>query len=109
MFPILPYLIWTGGIAAGAQVAGGVVRGAGELVRGRPGAALLEVVDGVVGPVRLACEQLGKLGSDALHAVVGHPEPELEPDPLPPVPPAVVRRRRRPRLAIVPVENGKAI
>src|SRR5271156_170340 len=71
MIPIIPILAWTGGIAAGAQVAGGVVRGVGQLVRGRPLAAAVEVVDGLVGPVRLACEGLSKLGQDAYTAVMG--------------------------------------
>jgi hypothetical protein len=109
MVPIVPYLLWTGGVAAGASVAGGFVRGVGELVRGRPGAALAEMFDGLGGPVRLACKEIGKLGSDAYHAVVGRGQPELdtEPEPLPEPPaPAVAQRRRRsrPRLSVVPAE-----
>jgi len=115
VFPILPFLAWTGGIAAGARVVSGVVRGAGELVRGRPRAALVAVFDGVTGPVRLACEQLGIFGKDAYYAVVGKEEPDPVSDPdLEPQPSAhAAARRRRARLRptvvpteIAPSENG---
>jgi len=64
MFPILPILAWTGGIAAGGQVAGGVERGAGHLIRDRPGCALLQVADGCVAPLKTACVSLSELGHD---------------------------------------------
>jgi hypothetical protein len=97
MIPILPFLAWTGGIAAGAQVVGGFVRGAGQLARGYPGRALVEVADGLASPVRMAIEQVGKLGGDVLDAVVGYSVPEL---PLPPdLQPSPRRRRRRDRSA----------
>ena len=86
MFPILPILAWTGGIAAGAQVAGGVVRGAGELVRGRPGSALLQVADGCVAPLKTACSCLSELGHDVYTAVLGPWKRELEPE--------IIRRHR---------------
>ena len=80
MFPIIPILAWTGGLAAGAQVAGGVVRGVGELVRGRPGAAVLEVAGGCVAPLKTACHEVSKLGHDVCQTVLGPwqraPEPE---------------------------------
>jgi len=80
MFPILPILAWTGGIAAGAQVAGGIVRGAGELVRGRPGSALLQVADGCVAPLKMACVSLSELGHDVYTAVLGPWKRDLEPE-----------------------------
>jgi hypothetical protein len=79
MFPIIPILAWAGGIAAGAQVAGGVVRGMGELVRGRPGAAMLEVADGCVAPLRTACHEVSKLGHDVYMAVLGPWQSEPQP------------------------------
>jgi hypothetical protein len=102
MFPIIPILAWTGGIAAGAQVAGGVVRGMGELVRGRPGAALLEVADGCVAPLRTACQEVSRLGHDVYMAVLGpwqsQPQPLTEPEirlqEVPAPPPQRSRRRR---------------
>ena len=79
MVPIIPFLAWTGGIAAGAQVMGGVVRATGELVRGRPSSALLEVAGGVVAPVKSAAAEVSKLGHDVFMAVMKPwREPETE-------------------------------
>jgi hypothetical protein len=91
MFPILPILAWTGGIAAGAQVLGGIVRGTGELVRGRPGSAMREVAGGCVAPVKTVCVEVSKLGRDMYGAVMApwSDEPELDL----PAPPATKRRR----------------
>src|SRR5271165_2620853 len=97
MIPIIPFLAWTGGIAAGAQVVGGVVRGVGQLVRGHPGKAIVEVASGVVAPVRTACEQLGKLGGDVYTAVVGATSPSPAAAPVPPAMPPRPRWPRRQR------------
>jgi hypothetical protein len=103
MIPIIPILAWTGGIAAGAQVAGGFVRGVGELVRGRPGAAVGEVASGCVAPLKLMCQEVSTLGHDVYLAVLGPwqsaPAPEPEPEPEGPVawqPQRPHRRRQRP-------------
>jgi hypothetical protein len=102
MFPIIPILAWTGGIAAGAQVAGGVVRGVGELVRGRPGSAVLEVAGGCMAPLKLACHEVSKLGHDVYQTVLGpwQREPVTEPDG--PVVWQPQRPRRRRQRAIKP-------
>lgn len=106
---IVPILAWTGGIAAGAQVAGGVVRGAGELARGNPGAALIEVADGVLSPFAEVYRQVVKLGGDAIDAVVGAAGPglpEMEVDlPRPPFRPR--RPRRRATILEMPSANGE--
>lgn len=95
MFPIIPILAWTGGIAVGAQVAGGVVRGVGELVRGRPGSAVLEVAGGCVAPLKTACHEISKLGHDVYQTVLG--PWQREPAAGPPEPATVKRQRPRRR------------
>ncbi|MBY0528002.1 MAG: hypothetical protein K2R98_31685 [Gemmataceae bacterium] len=92
MIPLVPFLLAAGQIAAGAQIARGIVRGAGELARGRTAAAVVEVADGCVAPLRLAGEQLGSLGRDILAAVLGNGEP-LDRTPI------VVPPRQKPRVA----------
>jgi hypothetical protein len=86
MFPI-GFIAWVGGIAAGAQVAGGCVRSAGKLVRGHPVDALIHLADGLVGPVRVACRQVSWLGLDVYEAVFGpceadEPDEQVSPWPL---------------------------
>jgi len=71
MLPIVPFLAWTGGIAAGAQVARGIVRGTGALLRGEAGTGLVELADGIVSPVRTAASQVGRLGGDLVCTVFG--------------------------------------
>lgn len=93
--PIIPILAWTGGIVVGAKVAGGAVRGAGELLRGRPRAALVHVAGAVVSPVCLVYEQLRDLGRDVRIAVLGHPQQPATS--LPASPLASRRSARRPR------------
>jgi hypothetical protein len=103
--PILPILGWTGGVAAGAQLVGGFVRGAGYLARGRLGAALHEVADGIVSPFRMAVHQVGKLGADVVDVFVSLATPSFPP--LPPhlaTPPS--KRRRRGQQQMKPVLNG---
>src|SRR4051794_34521124 len=77
MFPIVPFLAWAGGIAAGAQVAGGVVRAVGKLADSRPDRALAELTDGLLSPVRSVAEQVGSLAGDVVQVVLGEPEPEV--------------------------------
>jgi len=104
MLPILPILGWTGGVAAGAQMVGGFVRGAGYLAHGRPGLAMREVVDGIVSPFRLAVQQVGKLGADVVDTLVGLAMP-----PFPHMPPNLATppaRRRRRAQQVKPVLNG---
>ena len=94
MFPLIPILAWTGGIAASAQVAGGLVRGAGHLVRGRPGSALLQVADGCVAPLKTACVSLSELGHDVYQAVLGPwRNPLAEPVVIVTPPPRKTQRR----------------
>jgi hypothetical protein len=67
-----------GGIAAGAQVARGAVRGAALLARGDGRGALVEVAGGLAAPVVSAVHQLSQLAEEvcqsatALTADVGH-------------------------------------
>jgi hypothetical protein len=98
MLPIIPILAWTGGIAAGAQVVGGFARGAGQLARGRPGEALVEVADGLTSPLRMVLEQVGKLGGDVVVAFMGTVQPEPLSMPVPPLPRTRRRRDRSPKL-----------
>jgi hypothetical protein len=65
MFPLLG---WVGGIAAGAQVARGVVRGIAALIDGHPGEAIVHVADGLVAPVRTAWKELSRLRDDLVAA-----------------------------------------
>jgi hypothetical protein len=64
MFLIVPFLAWTGGIAAGAQVARGLVRGGLQLTQNR------EVLAGFAAPVVSAYEQIGRLGSEVACALI---------------------------------------
>ena len=89
MIPIIPILAWTGGIAAGAKAVGSVVRGVGELVRGRPMAGLVQLAGGLFAPLQLVFEQCNQLGGDLYDAVMG-PQSEPEGDVAP-------RRQRPPR------------
>ncbi|MBL8794859.1 MAG: hypothetical protein JNM56_13200 [Planctomycetia bacterium] len=98
MVPIIPILAWTGGVAAGAQVLGGIVRGTGELVRGRPGSAMLEAADGLVAPFKTTCFEVSKLGKDLVDVVLKpwREEPLMEVEPVRPELKREPRRRRRP-------------
>jgi hypothetical protein len=89
MFPLLPLIGLIGGISAGAQIASGVVRAVGKLGRGQPGGAFIEVVDGLVAPVRTAGRHLAELGADAIDVVLGTEAPAPEPPPI-----AKTRRHR---------------
>src|SRR5262249_41233445 len=93
MFPIVPFVMWVGGVAAGAQVAGGVVRGVGELVRGRPGSALIQGADGFAARVVTACKEFSKLGHDVYDAVMQPWSQELAVEQEEPV----MHRHGRPR------------
>jgi len=102
--PILPILGWTGGVAAGAQMVGGFVRGAGYLAHGRPGLAMREMADGIASPFRFAVQQVVKLGADVVDTFIGlamPPFPHLPPNLS--TPPA---RRRRRAAQVKPVLNG---
>lgn len=70
MLVIVPFLAWTGGIAAGAQVARGLVRGGLQLTQNRPNMAFAEVLAGFVAPVTSAYEQIGKLGGEVACALI---------------------------------------
>lgn len=77
MFPLIPFLAWTGGIAAGAQVAGGAVRAVAALANGQPRAALLRVAGGLAAPVRTAWQELGQLKDEIVDAVLAGGPNEL--------------------------------
>jgi hypothetical protein len=79
MFSLLRVIGWVGGIGAGAQVAGGIVRAVGKLARNRPGAAVIEVADGLMAPVRTACQNMVKLAGEAVDLVMRADEPAPEP------------------------------
>src|ERR1700729_1566082 len=64
------YLLAVGGGHPGAQVARGVVRGAGKLIDGEPRAALAEVAGGVVAPLVSAVSQFSKLGEEICETAI---------------------------------------
>lgn len=113
MVPIIPVLAWAGGIAAGAKMAGGVVRSAKALVHGQPGAALVELAGAVAGPVQMAGEELGKLGKEIVGAVLGVRHDQLEDreaaDAVLPFEPRTRQRRTKPVLMKMPPPNGEAV
>lgn len=105
MFPFVPVLAWAGGIAASAQVAGGMVRGVGKLARGKPGAAMIEVADGLLSPFTEVYRQVIRLGGDVVDAVVGIAESPMPDMDLPAPPPPKSRGRRR-RAAVIPMPSA---
>jgi len=105
MLPIVPFLAWTGGIAAGAQVARGLVRGTGALLRGETGSGLVELADGIVSPVRTAASQVGRLGGDLVCTVFGVLVPQT-PRRLPTESVPRIGSGRRGVDATVPAGNG---
>jgi hypothetical protein len=106
MLPVLPLVGWIGGIGASAQVVAGVVRGVGRLRRGRPGAAFIEMADGLVAPLRSTCRHLAELGGDVADAILGTEEPVTVSAPVQ----TPTRRRRRARATVLsmPSANGDA-
>jgi hypothetical protein len=108
MFPVFPLVGWIGGIGASAQVAAGVVRGVGRLTRGRPGAAFIEMADGLVAPLRSTCRHLAELGGDAADAILGTPEAVAEPEPEAKRAPGRRQRRDRATVLSMPSVNGDA-
>jgi hypothetical protein len=74
------YLMLTGGVAAGLQVARGVVRGAGKLLKGEPQAALGEVVGGFLAPVQTiyvqGCRLVGDI-AEVAGSIAGEKEDEV--------------------------------
>jgi hypothetical protein len=58
------YVFVAGSLSASAQIARGLVRGAGKLVQGDPKGALVEAAGGVIAPATSAVSQLFKLGSE---------------------------------------------
>jgi hypothetical protein len=103
MLPVLPVVGWIGGIGASAQVAAGVVRCVGKLTRGRPGAAFIEIADGLVAPLRTTCRHLAELGGDVADAILGTAEPGAMPEPRAARAPA--RRRRREGATVLPMPS----
>jgi hypothetical protein len=81
MFTLFRLVGWVAGIGAGAQVAGGVLRAVGKLARDRPGAAVIEVADGLLAPVRSACQHVVELAGDAVDLVTRAEAPVPEPPP----------------------------
>lgn len=61
---VLAYCMVVGGMSAAAQVARGVVRGAGRLAAREPRAALVEVAGGLYAPLPTACGHLMLLGGE---------------------------------------------
>src|SRR5271156_4668577 len=104
MFTLFRLAVWVGGIGAGAQAAAGLVRAVGQPARDRPGLAVIEVADGLLAPVRSACQHVVELAGDAVHLVVRAEEPVPEP-------PAAFRtapRGQRPAGLSMPAVNGAA-
>lgn len=111
MIPIIPILAWSGGIAVGVKVVGGVVRSAGQAARGRPAAALVQVAEAVASPATLVYEQLRDLSQDVRVAFWG--SPATANGNVPPVPKAhrTQRSRRKHRSSqrlMAATANGEA-
>lgn len=102
MFTLFRVVVWVGGIGAGAQAAAGLVRAVGQLARDRPGAAAIEVADGLLAPVRSACQHVVELAGDAVHLVARAEEPVPEPPAAFRTPP----RGQRPTGLSMPSANG---
>jgi hypothetical protein len=105
------YLAVAGGVAAGAQVARGAVRGASRLVRGDPRGAAVEVAGGVAAPVVSAVHQLSRLGGDVCQAVASltaEVRAKARPGGAPVPPTSPPRRRRSPAAAPTVPANGAA-
>jgi hypothetical protein len=91
------YLVLTGTLSSGLQVARGLVRGAGKLLAGEPRPAASEVVGSLAAPVASACTQARLLVGDACAVAQAISGGDQEaPEPLPHL------HRARPRSRIVP-------
>src|SRR5271170_8261523 len=103
MFTLFRLVGWVAGIGAGAQVAAGVLRAVGKLARDRPGTAVIEVADGLLAPVRSACQHVVELAGDAVDLV-------LRADAVPEPPPAfrTPGRGQRSTGLSMPSVNGAA-
>ena len=102
------YLAATGGVAAGAQVLRGAVRGTARLVRGDPRGALVEVAGGLAAPVFSAVHQLSRLGREVCEsatALTAEARQKFRPATAPSAPHVP---RRRGRKSPVPTVNGVA-
>ena len=71
MFGLIRFVAFFGGVAAGAQLASGIVRGVKEVCRGRPVAGLIEVADGMAAPILTAVTEVSKFGKEVYDAVRG--------------------------------------
>jgi hypothetical protein len=104
---VTSYLAVAGGIAAGAQVARGAVRGAGRLAQGDARAALAEVAGGLAAPLVAASHQLHQLGGDVVRSAEALSD-GLRQRSRPSATPAVPRVRSRRRAPAAAVANGVA-
>jgi hypothetical protein len=104
MFSVFRLVGWVAGIGAAAQVAGGVVRAVGQVARDRPGAAVIELADGLLAPVRSACQHVVELAADAADLVMRTEAPVPEPPPHFRTPP----RGQRSTGLSMPSVNGAA-
>lgn len=69
MLGLIRFVAVFGGVAAGAQVAAGVVRGVKEMCQGHPGTGLLQVADGFAAPIVTACTEMSKFGKEVYDAL----------------------------------------
>lgn len=108
MFPIA-FVVWAGTVAASAQVASGLVRCAGKLVRGHPVDAFVQLADGLAGPITLACQEVSRLGKDVYEAVMAPwtDEPKEATEPVASGTPKTQRRHEASELPEVS-RNGMA-
>src|SRR5271170_1113927 len=104
MFTLFRLVGWVAGIGAGAQVAAGVLRAVGKLARDRPGTAVVEVADGLLAPVRSACQHVVEMAGDAADLVRRTEAPVSEPSPTFRTPP----RGQRSTGLSMPSVNGAA-
>jgi hypothetical protein len=71
MFGLIRFVAFFGGVAAGAQLASGIVRGVKLVCRGQPVAGLIEVADGMAAPILTAVTEVSKFGKEVYDAVRG--------------------------------------
>jgi hypothetical protein len=69
MFPLIRFVAFFGGVAAGAQVATHCVRAVKEVCNGRPVNGLIEVADAFAAPILTACTEVSRFGKEVYDAV----------------------------------------
>ncbi len=69
MFPLIRFVAFFGGVAAGAQVATHCVKAVKEVCNGRPVNGLIEVADAFASPILTAMNEVSRCGHEVYLAV----------------------------------------